>query len=172
VTLSTDVYIHEQVDGDEVFHFCRSLIGATPEVKYTADEQSIGNDPDQGLCAWLIVYRKDGMVQPEPEGHDEWCEPDCTYSHPTPAHWVKVNFDTAYTYRGEKGEDCAALHASLIAQLGTWLDGRGVSWSWSDEFTGEVHKGYEDLRGLCRGGKEATAWFDGVVLPAIQRGVL
>ena len=67
---------------------------------------------------------------------------------------------------------CGDLHARLVAELGIWLDQRGKRWKWENEFTGEIHEGYEQLIQLASGGFEATAWFRTMVVPAIQSGRL
>jgi hypothetical protein len=63
------------------------------------------------------------------------------------------------------------LHASLVAQLGGWLDERGVRWAWENEFTGEIHIGdrYERLFDLLKGADNATRWFEEIVKPAVER---
>lgn len=168
MTLSTDVYIHNEIDGNEVFTYCQGLVGSTPDTRIRETDVYIGNEMDQGLCALLSVDRKTGAAaQPEAETCDQSCDDDCSGTHHDPAYWVRVNFDTAYGYTGEKGENCTQLHADLIVQLGAWLDERKVSWSWRDEYTGTVYQRYEGLKEFLRGGKEASAWFSSVVMPRL-----
>lgn len=168
MTLSTDLYIHDQIDAKEVFDFCRELIGAPSTYRFIEDDDSIHGQPGQGLDAWLLVYRlPNGPIQPEPEPHDEYCVEDCGYPH-TSAHWVRVNFDTAYGYRGPGGESCGQLHAKYVAQLGKWLDARSLRWSWRNEFTGEIHESYSGLGDLGQGAQEATDWFHNAVQPIID----
>ena len=111
------------------------------------------------------------IVPPKPpiDDHDEDCEDDCTGNWHHPPHWFKVTFDTAYGYHDEQGRTCGVLHASLVAQLGQWLDDRGLRWAWRNEFTGEVHMGdrYERLYDLFKGGDDANRWFETIVKPAI-----
>jgi hypothetical protein len=73
---------------------------------------------------------------------------------------------TSYRWPAELARP-AERAASLVAELGKWLDERGVRWLWKNEYTGEVHSGYEQLIELCSGGFEAAAWFQTTVLPAI-----
>src|SRR5690606_2558397 len=76
MTLDTRIYVLDQVDAHDVFHHMRSLLGATDEHTYTdkqretwrngegfvepGSEWHIGNDPGQGLPAWLIVDYRPG----------------------------------------------------------------------------------------------------------------
>ncbi|MFJ2110535.1 hypothetical protein ACIOEX_01180 [Streptomyces sp. NPDC087850] len=92
MTLDTRIYVLDKVDPQEVFHFCRDLLGATERYTFT-DEQdktwrkgesfvepgnawTIGNDIGQGLPAWrLLHYRPDAPLRtPEQAAeHDEDC---------------------------------------------------------------------------------------------------
>ena len=129
------------------------------------DPWTISNDPDQGLCAWLMVHYRPGTALRAKLEHDEDCEADCDYpGHVLPC-WAEVSFDTAYSYRGPEGSS-GGLHARIVAELGKWLDGQGIPWSWANEFTGEVHEGYEGLTELAPGGAEASAWFRDIAAPA------
>lgn len=143
----------------------------------------IWNTPGQGLCALMdISYRPgvplrtaeqqaehdDGICNlPGVSWYDEEAGP-CDGSRHSPACWLEISFDTAYGYRDEQGRGCGDLHASLVAELGKWLDERSIRWSWQNEFTGEIHTGPERLIELCSQGFEAAAWFRTSVLPAIE----
>lgn len=174
MTLSTKVYIHDKIDPKLVFDYCSLLIGAPESAQYKQDGDSIAMAPGQGFCAWLIVNHSDGKpIKSDSNGCDEYCETPCDRVSPhDPAHWVMVDLDTAYGYRGDDGEGCGDLHAKLVAQLGKWLDAKSVEWSWENEFTGEIHPGYEGLSALGRGGEEASTWFTNTVLPIITAEVL
>lgn len=185
MTLDTRVYVHNPVDYCEVWIKCNQLIDAHEGVKFTdepvpeyahgerlpaneAGEWWIWNKPGQGLSALLdIHYRKDRALI-LPGEHGRYCEPedDCDGSC-APACWLEVSFDTAYGYRGDNGEGCGDLHARLVAELGQWLDGKGLRWSWVNEFTGDTHWGYEGLTDLGSGGAEASSWYRNIVAPAI-----
>jgi hypothetical protein len=169
MTLSTNVFIHDQIDPKLVFDHCALLIGAPEDASYKQTETSINMAPGQGFRAWLLLSHNNGQpIKTDSDACDEYCDDPCDQTLPhDPAHWVKVDFDTAYGYRGDDGEGCGDLHAKLVAQLGKWLDSRGVEWSWENEFTGEIHKSYSHLGDLCSGGQEASAWFMGTVLPVI-----
>ncbi|MET8766379.1 hypothetical protein [Streptomyces sp. NPDC004658] len=149
---------------------------------------TVGNELGQGLPALLDVsYRPDAPLRtPEQAAeHDEdicnlpgvsWYDPEagpCDGTHSwTRACWLTVSFDTAYGYRDERGYGCGDLHAEYVAKLGQWFDAKGVRWEWMNEFTGEIHTGYERLIDLQSGGFEASAWFRTTVLPIIaaERG--
>jgi hypothetical protein len=179
MTLSTHVYLLTEADPADVFMKCRDLLGATdahPWADHTAgdDEHWLGNSVGIGLPALLSVhYREGAMRQSENEAHGpEWCDEDCTFQH-DPAHWIYVDFDTAYSYVDAQG-GCGALHARLLFDLGGWLDERGIQWAWRNEFTGDVHIGdkYEHLADLVGESQNAMRWFKGVVVPAIERGLV
>jgi hypothetical protein len=189
MTLDTTVYILDEVRHKDVFVKCNQLIGATEATKFS-DRQlktwrkgvgepepgnawTIGNELSQGLCALLSVYYRPGEpLRATDNGHEWYCDPGCDDDeHSNPACWLEVSFDTAYSYRDEQGRGCGDLHASIVAQLGQWLDERGVRWLWENEFTGEIHSGYERLVDLCTGGFEASSWFRTSVMPAIQREI-
>jgi hypothetical protein len=170
VTLSTYVYVKDRVDHRAMFTRCNQLIGADEGTKFREDDDSIHNLPDQGLCAWLLIYHGHGEPHTTPEAaarHDEDCEPDCDGDHYDRACWARVNFDTTYSYSGPDG-GCGDLHARLVAELGAWLDERGIDWEWRNEFTGQVHQRYDGLTELGGGGAEASDWFRNIARPAIM----
>lgn len=181
MTLSTKIYVQGRLDPKVLFQVCNRLIGAPTGFRFTDKESVgrkdgrwiIGNEPGQGLPAWLMVhYRPDGPLWPEGEPHDkEWCEPECDGAYHDPPCYALVDFDTAYGYRDELG-GCGDLHARLVESLGRLLDEGSVPWSWRNEFTGEVHRGYDGLDELGTGGREAADWFENVVRPAIESGGL
>lgn len=194
MTLDTRVYVIDEIDLQELFTKCQSLLtqydeqGRTPEQQTTKMyPDSLDNTPGQNLPAWLIVYHggeRPRRTQEQVDAHDEDCnlptseyyddeEPDCDgvtgWSHRAPACWYEVSFDTAYGYRDSEGRGCGDLHALLVAELGVWLDERGKRWKWKLESTGEIFSGYEQLVRLASHGFEASAWFRTTVAPAIAR---
>ncbi len=196
MTLDTRVYVIDHVDPQELFTKCQSLLtqyderGRTPEQQRTKMyPDSIDNQPGQDLPAWLIMYHggeRPKRTQEQVDACDEDCnlptseyydpdEPDCDgktgWSHRAPACWYEVSFDTAYGYRGPDNMGCGDLHARLVAELGLWLDERGVRWKWKEESSGEIYEGYESLIHLATSGFAATAWFRSTVLPAIASGL-
>lgn len=180
MTLSTNVYVHGKVNPTEIHAICNRLLEAPPTVKYDDSEswgadktrRTISNAPMQGLPAWLMVHYRDGAaLWPEGEPHGEWCDEDCTSEYHDPPCWLIVNFDTAYSYHDGYG-GCGDLHARLVDALGKVFEAAGVTWSWRNEFTGEVHVGRDGLDELGTGGREAATWLHDVVLPAIGSGRL
>jgi len=191
MTLDTRMYVHDPIDHKALFDHCNTLIGAVSPVSTDSQDEtwrkgesfvepgnpwSIRNRLGQGFCALLdISYRPNAPLRTDEqaaEHDDEICDEDCGGDWHPPACWIEVSLDTAYGYRGDNGEGCGDLHARLVGELGLWLDGQGIGWSWMNEFTGEVHGGgsrYRELVGLASGGFEATAWFQTTVLPAIER---
>lgn len=192
MTLDTRVYVIDHVDLAELFVKCQSLLTAYDEKHRTPDQQrtkaypeSMDNEGGQGLPAWLMVHH--GGERPyrtaqQIADHDEDCnlpsskyydadEPECDgtigYVHRRQPCWYEVSYDTAYGYKGPDGMGCGDLHARLVAELGMWLDTKGVRWKWKNEFTGEVHEGYDRLTELGSSGFEASAWYRTSALPAI-----
>ncbi|WP_329521228.1 hypothetical protein [Spirillospora sp. NBC_01491] len=168
MTLNTKILVQDKVSYRDVWVKCNQLIGATEATRFRNEQVKtwrngegtpqpgnpwqIGNHLGQGLCALLnITYRPDGPFRASSEACEWYCDPGCDDEHDSPPSWLQVNFDTAYGYRDEQGRGCGDLHASLIAQLGQWLDERRVRWAWQNEFTGEIHTGYDRLTDL-RGG--------------------
>ena len=188
MTLSTNLYVLDDVDVRELFRFAQGLLTKyddrtppqTPDQQVSSDDEgyrdgtrSLRNQLGQGLPAILeITYRADGpLTTPEQSATcTEDCEPDDDYHYHPRACWADVDFDTAYGYRDARGWGCGDLHAVLVGEVGKWLDERGIRWEWRNEFTGDVHGGdtrYERLIELVSGGFEASAWFRTSVLPAI-----
>lgn len=203
MTLSTNIYVLDKVDVLELFRFCQTLltqyddrpIPQKPENQQSTNEAStwrpagswsIRNHLGQGLPAILdITYRPDGpLTTPE---QAEQCTEDCDpadklldpdeerYHYHPRACWADIDFDTAYGYRDSAGRGCGDLHALLVAEVGNWLDQRGVRWEWRNEFSGTVHgddERYVRLVDLASGGFEASAWMRATVLPAIANSLL
>jgi hypothetical protein len=76
-----------------------------------------------------------------------WVQPDdeTDDGYFTPKHFARIDFDTAYGYRGENGETCSTLHVQLMTRVGKWLDEQSVPWKWRDEFTGKIHAAYDSF---------------------------
>lgn len=191
MTFSTNVYVLDRVDARELFHFAQGLLTRYDERKRAPEQQvwrdkerhsiwgepgtrTIANRIGQGLPGILdISYRPDGPLRtPEQAAaHDDDCDADCTGKYHRRACWADLELDTAYSSRFPGGMGCGDLHAALVAEIGRWLDERGIRWEWRNEFTSEVHGGderYARLIDLCSGGFEATAWFTTTVAPAIE----
>lgn len=152
----------------------------------SANPWTMQNIPGQGLPAWLMMYYRPNAPLRTPEQaaeHDSDCnvpgndhydagEPLCSGDHAwSRACWLTISLDTAYGYSDERGYGCGDLHAEYVARLGQWLDAQGVRWEWMNEFTGEIHSGYDQLADLGRGGADASAWFRSTVAPAIAADI-
>lgn len=196
MTLSTHVAIGPGIPAREVFTYCRALLNTPDSVpieegpsdehpgwSHRAGQRWLNHPCGVGLDAWLwLHYGPDGPMVHHPceecgdPEHDEWVAGDPTENGQAA---IDVDLDTAYGYRGPTGESCSALHARLVAQLGAWLDERGVTWWWKNEYTGEWHA--NDAAGraaLAEFGGEHTKpggadeWFRSMVLPAIESGTI
>lgn len=190
MTLSTNVYVLDEVDVRELFKFCQGLMtkydegrslpperqvmsDGPGETYYDQEDQTgvrrIANRLGQNLPAILdITYREGGPLRAAKLGCSKWCDEPCDDEHARPC-FADVDFDTAYGARFSFG-GCSELHALLVSDLGQWLDERGVRWEWRNEYTGEVFGGderYTALASLCDSGDKAMDWFRNVVVPAI-----
>lgn len=189
MTLSTNIYVLDEIDPKVVFEKGRELLGCTDDNPWIEEESSYWGDgrrqymntPGQGLDAWLTVYyRPDGPFVDEARAkaemekfHEEYCvrysdEPDDCLDVDTLVSYLTINFDTAYGYSDEMGRGCSQLHADYIINLGQWLDVLGIRWRWENEFTGEVFDGYQGLIEFAGEGLKARDWFNNVVKPAVQ----
>lgn len=191
MTLSTNLYVLDEVDVPALFRFGQSLLAKyddrpepqrqQPDQQRSEDRESyrgegarmLSNHIGQGLPAILdIHYRRDAPLASAEQAATctSYCDPaEDEHDHPR-ACWADVDFDTAYSYKDSAGRRCGDLHALLVSEMGQWLDARGVRWEWRNEYTGEVHGGddrYVRLVDLVAGSDEAVAWFQASVLPAI-----
>lgn len=197
MTLSTNVYVLDEIDPREVFRFCQGLLTKYDDEQRGPDRQvwsddprqnyrdgqwiddpdgrrSIANKLGQGLPGILdITYRTGGPLRTEAQAaeHAEHCSDDCSGQWHDQPCWLDVDFDTAYSAKFANGMSCGDLHAALVAELGHWLTGKGIRWRWRNEFTGEVHDDPAKLIDLVTGGFAATAWYQNTVLPAILGGI-
>lgn len=201
MTLNTSIVIGKPYNVHEVFAYCRALLNtpentevrAGPEPGEERDwrpgQKWIANPGGIGLAAWLWIYY--GADGPMLHQHDETCSIELGGKHdvtqeeidehtrhvaedPTENGWgaIEVTFDTTYGYRSDAGEGCSQLHARLVAQLGRWLDERGLPWKWKNEYTGVWFDGYEGLAEFVDAHKStgAAAWFEDTVMPLIESG--
>jgi hypothetical protein len=183
VTLNTSIVIGQATPVREVFDFCRELIktpGGTPftqrDDSYSPGMREIFNPGGIGLCAWLwINYGADGPMIGAPDDPEDQEELDYIARTPTKNGWaaIEVTFDTAYGYTSPEGEGCSQLHARLVAELGKWLDRKGLPWKWQNEYTCEWHDGFDGLAEFVGAHKSSGAdeWFRNTVLPVIRGGV-
>lgn len=92
MTLDSRIFVLDKVDPQEVFGFCRDLLGATDRHTFTDKQDTtwrkgesfvepgnpwtISNNPGQGLPAWLMLYyRPDAPLRTAEQAaeHDEDC---------------------------------------------------------------------------------------------------
>lgn len=157
MTLSTDMYVQAPVDVVALQYVVKCALAEFDEVGRTPDQQTWNDDSaelspsfstlvGQGLPAWTYIHFGAAGTWAQP--HDEYAE-DSDYDEDgepaiqSPKHFARIDFDTAYGYRGENGESCSALHVELMKRVGAWLDEQSVPWKWRDEFTGIVHDAYD-----------------------------
>lgn len=182
MTLNTAIYIHQPIDPRPLFAYINAeLLNTGPDNLtedvdmsaqfdwYAPGSWQLGNVWGQGYAAALKVnYRRDGELL-----HDGSCDEDCAevYAHRLPcqeeehhpAHYVRVNLDTSYGYSDEHGDGAGRLHARLVAHIGSWLTTRGVTWSWRNEFTGDIYRGTDGLDTLMGDGEDARAWLTSIL---------
>lgn len=137
MTLNTSVYITSRIDPLAVFKECSRIINAsdsTPIIHEVSNTDpgvmNMRYAPDEKLDAWLwLRYRKDDILseaQPELK---------------VPEHYIRVDFDTASSYRDSQGRGAGAFHANILIRLGEWLDEKQASWCWLNEYNGKISKG-------------------------------
>lgn len=175
MTLSTYVYIDGPVDHREVYDKVNEILHikdpvfTDEESEYDEGVRRIDNALGQGFDAWVMTSsRYDGQPmirEGDPDEAEE--DPDSRWAKDENQGYVKVNFDTAYGFN-ERGYTCTTLHASVVVDLGKWLQERGVTWRWVNEYTGEIHAGFEGLDDFVGSGEQARDWFQNMALPAIK----
>lgn len=187
MTLNTRVAVREPVPLQELFMQCRTLIGAEDDKWQWEDRENWNKDGSrtlgmkgwQGLPGWLMIdYRPDGPLRAKdnepyfPEDGDE--EPETDPEQIRPACAYEVSLDTGYSYRGANGDSCTQLHCRFILGLAAWLDERGYSCRWQNEYAGTWHDPDNEnaFKEFLGGGESAMSWFGNVVMPAIESGLL
>lgn len=186
MTLSTDLYILDQIEAKQIFKKARQVIGATEKNLYQDQEddqgfawvnpgdRTLGNKIGSGLNAWLQVhYNSKGKLATDENAAKKNDEP---YEFNIPSHWLRVNFDTAYGYKGEKySESCSALHTKYLAELGLWLDQKKIAWAWKNEFNGEIYAGaerYIELVNFYESWEGNLGYFEKEVKPYLDQAEL
>lgn len=84
------------------------------------------HNEDGSALAYDEAYTDD----PEEEDPDE----DIWF---VPRGYIKLNFDTAYGYRGPNNEGCSDLHGRIVTRLAEVVTEQGGEYVWQDEYTGE-----------------------------------
>jgi hypothetical protein len=136
MTRSTEVIITSPgIDRHELWAKCAALINAPEQYRFEVTSKGIHAHIDQGLCALLDVrHAVGGGLVPAEECDPEWpCAEPCDGWLHDPAHYLMVDFDTAYAHVQPCGCHSGGLHLRLVYELGLWLTERGASWEWFDE---------------------------------------
>lgn len=138
MTLSTKVFLSGgPVDPEELLAWINvNLLDAPDAIRSDFDAgvgaPTISNRVGQGLDAWVIITHNNG-------------DPINYAQHPRDAV-AEIDFDTAYGFRGPNGEGCSALHAGYIRRLlAEYVEPRGLTLAWQDEFTGAIYSGADGL---------------------------
>lgn len=201
MTLDTRIYVNSKVDVKELFHYGQWLLHAMDDAEDRArrvpgrqrwrdkamtictvdgwvDDPSgvrmIYNEMGQGLPAALdITYRVGGPVKVSADECDRYCSTPCDMGSPhKPAHWCEISLDTAYSYSNPSIGGCTELHVELMRGFDDWLSGRDVTFSWKNEYTGDVHPWPEGLEQFGKNGASASAWYLDTARPAIAAHIL
>jgi hypothetical protein len=135
MTRSTEVIVTSPgIDPMDMWRVMATLIVAPEQYRFEVTSQGISAHLNQGLCALMSLDHAVGRVLIPEGGCDKWCEPDCSATWCwAPAHYLKADFDTAYSYTGSCGCHSGGLHICLVSGLGEWLDQQGATWLWRDE---------------------------------------
>lgn len=153
MTLSTDILVCEPVNPERVFRHGLSLLARAvsfePRWEHCPAGDGVGfknahyvSECGQGLPAWLWVhYASDGpLTYYDPDDHEYFRETrGDAWSPPWfDQHCIRIDFDTAYGYKGPNGQGCSDLHAWLVQEMVEWLADNGATKVvWKNEFTGE-----------------------------------
>lgn len=137
MTLTTRIRIIEPYHAQAVMDEACRIIGAHNPIQkhepvnyYEDGRWEIRNEAGQGYPALVWLYY--GADAPLKGFDDEPVSPQ--------EFAIELCFDTIYGY-SENGAGCHDLHAWIIRELAPWLDARGLTWAWCDEFTGEWFQG-------------------------------
>lgn len=154
--MTTRVYALDPVNGETLHAEATRLVnpanrpvivqdGLVGDSGYVDGRSILRNQADQGLHA--LVWTHYGRDHPI---NDREIESDGAVIGPDIDFMAVVAFDTPYSASGH--------HAWLVAQLGQWLDDRGVGWVWELEYDGSLHKADDvALLGDVRTAIERTA---------------
>jgi hypothetical protein len=171
MTLDTAVYVQSPCDKEELWsEIIRIITRGTMEALVDPDKDNTRTTTcGQGLDAWTFMHwgDDDAARMPEPETCDEWCKSDCDRQH-EPAHFIKLSFDTGYSFSRPYAGDCSTLHAGYLVQLATFFAPRSISWSWKNEYNGDIHEGLTGIAEFLGNGEHAKEWFQTQVLPAME----
>ena len=88
-----------------------------------------------GLNAWCFMWHnEDGSALAYNEEDTDDPDEDIWF---TPRGYIRLDFDTAYGYRGPNNEGCSDLHGRIVTRLANIVTALGGEYAWQDEYTGE-----------------------------------
>lgn len=92
-----------------------------------------------GLKAWCFLSHKKlgSIIEAEYEDvYEDEPHSGCPPMMITPEHYIRLDFDTAYGYRGEEG-GVEGLHNVILLKLAAYVEAQGGTYTWQNEFTGD-----------------------------------
>lgn len=98
------------------------------------------------LCRMYYTESEEELSRHPSETDDPELEDDDV--HYNPHAYIELSFETAYGYRGPDGEDCSALHRTILLSLASYVTSHGGEFIWNDEYTGVWHTGIEPISTL------------------------
>lgn len=155
MTLNTDFYVTTPgIDPDLLWNALLDMV-EPKDIRPTRDEYTTEDDAPIygpkgsvrrntmvgiGLAAWCFMYYNTDGSEIARDEHDtddpeavDWDE-DIFY---VPRSYIRIDFDTAYGYRGPGDEGCSDLHGRIVTYLAGIVTAHGGEYTWKDEFTGE-----------------------------------
>jgi len=171
MTLNTVIGLRGNLNFDEVVDYANKLIGAeNPRYRAGSSEYNEGlweyvNTPGQGFGAWLFAYRS---LEGEEETKGVWVKDvyDEDYDSVTSQEDYNVNirlaFDTAYGYKDPVYGGCTEFHAFIILSLKEYVEERGGTLIWQNEYNGDINEGSEGMEKFLDSGDDAMSWFSGI----------
>jgi len=202
MTLSTNIYILAPFDAEDLHNWVnKNLLKLTVKPETTVSPKRRGNVLGQGFDAIVTIQHNEGKLFSRIsdlddefagmiefyEKHSEFVTENETpetlalksvqdtlkYEAKSPLSFGMLNFDTAYGYQGDDGMGCGDLHALWIVRLvNEYFGPKNIRIRWQNEFTGKYYNNAKGVETLGSGGKDAKAWMEGTVLPAIAADLL
>jgi hypothetical protein len=194
MTLNTKVYVQGSVDWDDFHGWVNRELLKAPDAAFTRTDHSLSNRMGQGLIAIFELSWSDvpqqyvSYILDQEDYRDEY---DSDEEHQVAVaefaaefadeverarvateaigdYYAEFSFDTGYGYK-QDGRGCSDLHGTfLVKAYREYFEPRGVDFVWKNEFTGDLYKNLDGIETLLDGGAEATAWFENVLIPAVE----
>lgn len=194
MTLATMLVLHEWTDPIELHTWFNANVlkvaDKNPTIRQT--KTSIGNALGQGFDAIFEVdWREDRSaivwfdraseeenmrrhvpsIYTAEEAAEELFSMESYYGA-YPDGVIKIDWDTAYGYRGPGGMTCTDLHAMFIVRLAKeYLEPRGIGFTWQNEYTSEWNVGLTGFDDFGSSGAQAQSWFINTAAPAIAASI-